>query len=196
MIPNPAYAESRTAKEEVLALIQHGEFFEDYFPHRKVEEQGAWIMVQKPPCTEYTVPPLSIWYAMPWDMTAASKAGIALKRVKILTPSGELGLFPHEFSVVTDISFYVGKDHEGVFFRTMNDTPVVNYDALHYLMSRGISREEATLMIIEQMKDPTYGWFEIAPQYAAWAGKEWPTQAKCPFATPECNFVVIEKHSD
>ena len=110
--------------------------------------------------------------------------GVAVHRVKIVTPSGDLGILPCEYSTVSKVSEYVGREAEGILLHQMSGNPVVDKDSLFYLMSRGIPRQAASLLLIEQIKDPTYLWFEIAPPYGAYFGKDWPTPERCPFATP------------
>jgi hypothetical protein len=114
MIVDPAYAESDEARENVSAVLTYGESFEDYFPSTPIGPEGTWIMVTKPPICEFTVPPLSMWYATPWPMETGDRAGISIKRLRIQTPMGDLGIFPHECSVVKDISFYLGQEENGM----------------------------------------------------------------------------------
>ena len=107
------------------------EQFQDYFPGRnKVPDGGGWILVKTPPPTEYTVPPLSIWFAEPWPMDNERHS---THRVKILTPKGELGLFPREYSLIEDPAKYyefVGQGMEIHFFGNEEGVPK---DALFYL---------------------------------------------------------------
>lgn len=149
----------------------------------KLPSDGQWILVTAPPHCQITVPPFSIWFAIPWTMKPDGN-GLAAHRVKIMTPAGELGIFPCEYSPVARISEYIGREKEGILVHQMSGDPVVNTDHLFYLMSRGIPRATATMMLIEQIKDPTYLWFEIAPPYGEYFGRKWPTRERCPFATP------------
>jgi hypothetical protein len=66
---------------------------------------------------------------------------------------------------------------------------VVNTDQLFYLMSRGITKQQACLMLIDQIKDDSFLWFEFAPQYGEHFGLSWPSPARCPFATPREKFI-------
>lgn len=190
-IANPAWENSAECREEVERQCA-GPFgaqdeFENYYPQdalKAIPEEGAWIVVQKPPSCEYTVPPFSIWYATNWQMDAGERSGVKLKRVKIITPKGDLGLFPCEYSVVDDIRTYVGRESDGILFHTMNGDAAFPTEQLFYLQSRGVRRPDACMMLLEQMHDPTFGWFEIAPPYGAHFGKEWPRPERCPFATP------------
>lgn len=186
-----AVAEGNMESEEAEHAFMGSPFrtnseYENNFPSRfknKVPKGGAWILVKESPPTEFTVPPMSIWFAMPWTMTPDG-IGCAPHRVKITTPCGDLGIMPCEYSLVQKVTAYMGREKEGIFIRQMSGNPVVDTDSLFYLMSRGIRRQEATMLLIEQIKDPTFLWFEIAPQYAEFFGRKWPSEARCPFATP------------
>src|SRR5437762_3387591 len=74
------------------------EEFHDHFPGgNEVPKGGAWILVKTPPPCEFTVPPLSLWFATPWPFDPAYRE-VDPKRVCILTPRGNLGIFPREYS--------------------------------------------------------------------------------------------------
>lgn len=165
----------------------------DYRPEivgRKLPPEGQWIQVTKSPHTEYTVPPFSIWFATPWQMDVGTRIGFKAKRVQVVTPKGSLGLFPSEYAIIKDVSQFLGREREGVYLRQMNDQPVVDKEALFYLQSRGVPRQKAMLLLINQIKDPSFLWIEFAPQYGEFFGREWPTPEKCPFCTPRDRFAV------
>lgn len=191
-----AFDESEEARDLVAQFPIHGlHEMETYFPqdyNKRLPKEGNWIRVNVPPHTEITVPPFSMWFATPWPMER-DRNGLAAKRVKIVTPSGEIGIMPHEYCVVEDVTKWIGKEADGVYLRQMNGNPVCDRDSLFYLMSRGISRSSATLLLIGQIKDPTFLWIEVAPPYGEHFGKEWPDPKACPFATPRDQFVVTEE---
>lgn len=197
LIPNPDFKPDEQMADDFLRNpLNTLKDYESNFPERfgkMLPKDGSWIRVQDPPHCEYTVPPFSIWFAVPWPMSGSEPKP---KRVKISTPAGELGIFPHEYCLVEDITQWFGREPEGVFLRQMNANPVVDVDQLFYLMSRGITRQSATMLLIEQIKDPTFLWIEVAPQYGEYFGKEWPAHARCPFATARSEFVEIPLHAE
>lgn len=151
------------------------EQFHDYFPgDNEVPEGGAWILVKTPPPTEYTVPPLSIWFAEPWPLDSEQYDS---HRVKIVTPRGELGLFPREYSRIEDPGRYyefIGDGMEIHFFGT-GDVGVPELP-LFYLRSRGIAKKDAISMLIGSIKAHGVCWIESDPSICAHFGKEWPAQ--------------------
>lgn len=192
-ILNPNYVESEADKKEAREKFWEGPLanmteFENTFPEdfgKKLPPEGKWVQIKHTPHTEFTVPPFSIWFALPWEDSAHSK-----NRVKIVTPSGSLGLWPHEYMVVEDMTQYLGRESEGILLHQMNDKPVCNVDHLFYLMSRGITRKQAVMMLINDIKDPTFLWLEFAPHYGEYFGKDWPSPDFCPFATPRDKWVA------
>lgn len=97
---NPAWSDSEEAaheKETIKNAILTHPFarfheVEDAFPEdygKELPEEGAWIRVNSSPNCEYTVPPFSMWRASRWYMDASLAP---IKRVKIITPKGDLGL--------------------------------------------------------------------------------------------------------
>jgi hypothetical protein len=195
-ILNPEFKESEAdAKEARESFWQHPfhthKDFENAFPEDfglNLPPTGKWIQVKNPPNTEITVPPFSIWFAMPWP-----NGDMYRGRVKIVTPGGTLGLWPCEYMVVDEVTQYFGRESEGILLHQMNERPVCNREHLHYIMSRGIPRRAATLMLIADIKDPTFLWLEFAPQYGEFFGKDWPAPAACPFATPRDQWVAEEE---
>jgi hypothetical protein len=194
-ILNPDYDESEETRDAVMnfcvaASVRMGgahDEFQNYFPQdfgKLVPEEGAWIIVHKSPQTEYTVPPFSIWYALPWQMDVGEVAGVKVKRVQILTPKGTLGIFPYEYALAQDIKSYVGREKDGVIFRKLDGEAIFPAEQLFYLQSRGIRRPDACMMLLDQMSGQNFGWFEIAPPYGEYYGQPWPSPEACPFATP------------
>lgn len=207
---NPKFRESEAEAEDTRAAVMevcslHGSVrtcggldeFQGYYPEeygKVVPEAGTWIVVQHPPQgTEYTVPPFSIWYAVPWQMDGGEIKGRNIHRVRIQTPCGDLGLFPREYALVNDIKTYIGREKDGVLFHRLSGEGMLPTETLFYMQSRGISRPDACMMLLDQIADPTFGWFEIAPPYGAHFGEEWPTPRQCPFATPASAWQEEEK---
>lgn len=152
------------------------EEFENYFPgSNKVPEGGAWVLVKHPPHCEYTVPPLSIWFAEPWPMQQERHCS---HRVKIMTPKGELGLFPREYSIVTDPGKYyefIGEGMEAKFFGQEEGVPK---DKLFYIRSRGVSKKDALIMLLGSIMTHGVLWIEAGKEVCAAFGKEWPDESR------------------
>lgn len=196
-IINPDWDKTKEAKEAKEKLIRAMEEFpwtteddmSNVFPEdygKDLAEGGSWIQIQRPPCTEYTVPPFSIWFATGWPTDNRHP----VKRVKIMTPDGELGILPAEYCIVKDITKWFGQEKEGVMMRQINLKPVCDEDKVHYMMSRGIRRKDALMLIIHEIKDMNFLWFEFAPQYGEYFGKEWPSPEKCSYALPRENWIA------
>lgn len=140
----------------------------DYFPEdggmAAVPDGGAWVLVKNPPHTEYTVPPLSFWFAEPWPMLGG---GPQPKRVKVVTQQGGLGLFPSEFVVVKDFERwfeFVGAGIEARFFG--GPTAGVPEAQLHYLRSRGIAKRDAIVMLVGSIRAHGVLWLEVVDPQA------------------------------
>jgi hypothetical protein len=197
-IPNPEWESSDECKDEVAqacAAVNIGskrlgaglEEYMSYYPQEfglGLPETGGWVIVKHPPHCEYTVPPMSIWFALNWQMDVGVRSGVHPKRIKIVTPLGDLGLFPHEYALAKDIRSYIGREADGVIFHRLDGSPALPAESLFYIQSRGIKRAEACMMLLDKITDPSFGWFEIAPAYGEYFGEDWPTPERCPFATP------------
>jgi hypothetical protein len=197
---NPAWSDSEEAlheKETIKnAILSHPfsrlEEVEDSFPEdygKELPEEGAWIRVNSSPNCEYTVPPFSMWRASRWYLYLdASLAPI--KRVKIITPKGDLGIFPHEYCIVKDITEWLG--HEHVYMRMLGEGAEsgINPDQLFYIRSRGVPRREAERMLFTQVSSQSYCWFETHPAYAKLFGIHWPDPEHSPFAMLDFEGVI------
>jgi hypothetical protein len=146
----------------------------DYFPGaNEVPKEGAWILVKTPPPCEYTVPPLSMWFATPWDMKRERNNS---HRVRIVTPRGDLGLFPREYSIVKNPEKYhefLGQGMELQFFGGVDGVPA---DQLFYLRSRGISKRDAIAMLLGNIRAHGVCWIETSRELCATFGMEWPEE--------------------
>lgn len=150
--------------------------FHDYFPgNNEVPKGGSWIMVTKDPGTRYIPPPLSIWFATAWPMFSGRHQ---IHRVKILTPKGELGLFPHEYSRVENPEKYYEFIGDGMTVKFFGGagTKGVPADALFYLRSRGVSLKDAMIMLIGSIKAHGVLWLETDENVIKTFGYEWPAE--------------------
>jgi hypothetical protein len=157
--------------------LQAVDEFSDYFPgSNQVPENGAWIMVRKSPPTEYTVPPMSFWFAEPWPMAGLVKNTV--HRVKVVTPKGNLGILPHEYSLVKDISKYyefLGGGIDIVFFG--NEDTGLPPDKLLYLRSRGIKKQDAITMLIGEIKKHGVCYLKTRKEITDMFDLEWPRES-------------------
>lgn len=161
-------AQTRRRDEEKRRFLRHGPFNEQsdwaneaiYFPEeydKVLPEGGGWILVIDPPTAvalDFKVPLLSMWFARPHALNAGRFAGRAPYQAIIQTPAGDLHLWPHEFSVVSDPSALIGED--GAHLHRLGGEPVLDEDKMFYLRSRGISRHEATLLLFAEINQPNY----------------------------------------
>ncbi|MEV7952952.1 hypothetical protein [Streptomyces sp. NPDC088141] len=129
-----------------------------YFPEqdgKAVPEDGAWIIVVEEPFTElrsrFRVPPLSMWRARPHELNTGVivSKGVKIhpKQAIIATPGGDLHLWPHEY-VVVDRPMMLVSDPDATL-RALDGQPVLDEDAVFYLMSRGIPRHEAVMALFD-----------------------------------------------
>lgn len=151
--------------------------FNDYFPgNNLVKPPGAWILLKKELPLLFTPPPLSIWFATPWPMKGRLEHTI--HRVKIITLKGEMGVFPHEYSRIEDISKYyefIGNDVDIKFFGGVKGVPA---DALFYLRSRGISKGTAISMLLGLIKASEVCWLEVSRPIVESLGMQWPDESR------------------
>jgi hypothetical protein len=142
-----------------------------FFPEdwdKLVPEEGGWIRVLDPPHTElsarFEVEPLSMWYAMPWLGRPFFGTERCEFHAVIRTPEGDLHLLPEEYQLVEDMSPWVGKEPDCVMHR-LDGEAVVDEERLFYLMSRGIPRDEACLMLINLVRSQEFVYFTMDPFY-------------------------------
>jgi hypothetical protein len=142
----------------------NGEPLEDYLPdvgNKWVPDGGQWIQIIYPPFTEYTVEHLSIWFALP----VVKKETFDLihrysdrYKVKILTPKGELHLFPHEYNLVSEKtlnSYLNAPDGAGFSVHWLDPrNEFFDADKLLYITSRGIRKSDAYRMLLGEIQSP------------------------------------------
>lgn len=140
-----------------------------YFPERDgklIPDEGAWVVVLEEPNTvlqsRFRVPAMSLWrsraHVLETGMVAVSGAGVHEEHRPhqgvIVTPGGELHLWPHEYVIVPDPLALIGLP--GAELHSLGGQPVLDEDQLFYLMSRGISRRDATLMLFATVTAQDY----------------------------------------
>jgi hypothetical protein len=182
MVPDAAYLQSygyrRDAKDQMSSL---GEIVEDYFPEdsgKSLPKKGGWIMLlmdihvgkETPEGSELIdVPRLSIWYAMPTVTTFRRKiAGVNLAMVQAIinTPKGNVHVWPHEYKLVEIEKFLEFTEEQGFYMRPLHqETGAFDEKKLHYLRSRGISRADAQRMLLPELNNPNFCFFEFDGAY-------------------------------
>lgn len=138
------------------ARAEHMSWFPEDFG-AQIPEEGCWILVTKPPHTEIKINRFSIWYAMPEVRTKES--GFALHLARILTPVGDLWLWPHEYSKI-EIAKYLDFVGEGFEINYFSEAAEIDADKLHYVMSRGIKRPDALRLLLPTLQSQTVCWLE------------------------------------
>ncbi|MER6520064.1 hypothetical protein ABT246_24820 [Streptomyces sp. NPDC001553] len=113
-------------------------------------------MVEEP-CTElssrFRIPPLSMWRARPHELNSGAvrinDASITPKQVVIATPGGDLHLWPHEY-VAAERPMELASDPDATL-NSLGGQPVLDEEELFYLMSRGIPRHEALMLLLDKV---------------------------------------------
>jgi hypothetical protein len=148
------------SRETTLRRFAVVDQMRDYFPgDQQVPEGGAWVLVKRDTGCQYTMPLLSVWFAEPWPME--SNAVVVPFRAKILTPRGELGIFPREYSIVPDPQKFYEYFGKGVKIRFFGgDTAGIPEDKLFYIRSRGVSKADAIALLLGNIKSPGICWIE------------------------------------
>lgn len=162
-----------SSMESRFAAIEE---FQNYFPGtNKLPPEGAWVLVKNPPFTEYTVPPFSIWFGEPWEHGQERHSS---NRIKIVTPRGELGLYPREYSLIEKPEKYYEFIGEGLEVKFFGNEDGVPKEPLFYLRSRGIAKKDALIMLIGQVKAHGVMWIEASREICKTLGKEWPSEER------------------
>ncbi|MFI5702607.1 hypothetical protein ACIA78_21485 [Streptomyces xanthochromogenes] len=135
-----------------------------FFPEqdgKAVPEEGAWIIVVEEPMTElrsrFRVPELSMWRARPHQLNSGAitvghgkqAAKVYPKQAVIATSRGDLHLWPHEH-VVADRPMELASDPEATL-NSLGGQPVLDEEELFYLMSRGLPRHEAVMLLFDRV---------------------------------------------
>lgn len=127
-----------------------------YYPEKYGKDlgDGGWVFVMKPPRHPGIpeVPRLSLWWARPFVIQDGAWGNRLPYQAQIATPEGPLHLWPHEYLPCEDPSSFVGMEASTV--HSLGGQPLLDEDHLFYLMSRGISRHEASLMLFAEINQP------------------------------------------
>jgi hypothetical protein len=188
-ILNPDYLGSEeweAEKEEIKDYLSAAhECVEDYFPEdygKGIPESGAWIMLlmsvhvgkETTPgkFEKVEVPHLSIWFALP-TVSPNGYGDQKLKKAIIQHPKGEVHVFPHEYTIVSDLSKYLEMtEEEGFYINFLSETSGgFDPDKLLYIMSRGIPKAVAQRMLLPELRDPFFCYFTFHPDYSAYFGE-------------------------
>lgn len=181
MIVDPEWTNSeegqRHARIERMRIeeqcVMNRDCFEDYYPEeydKLLPEEGSWIMllmtVQVAKSTGETndnnvehidVPHLSMWFALPSAANVAKYESRYPRQAIIQTPQGEVRIWPHEYSIVRDITRYLSAtEEEGVYLKFMNESAAFDEERLFYIMQRGISRGDAQRILLPEIRDPFF----------------------------------------
>ncbi|SEB99372.1 Uncharacterized protein family (UPF0051) [Nocardioides exalbidus] len=123
-----------------------------YYPEEYGKElgDGAWVFVMKPPNHPQLpqVPKLSLWWARPYVIPDGEWGNRLPYQAQIATADGSLHLWPHEYVVCNDPETFAGM--EGSHIHGLGGEALLDVDHLFYLMSRGISRHEATQLLFDR----------------------------------------------
>lgn len=156
--------QENTAEDDYYELASAGFDPDTYFPgENEIPEEGAWILVLEEPHTvlqqQFRVPLLSMWRARPHELNAGAvklRGGrkIYPKQAVITTPAGDLHLWSHEYRIAAN-PLGLLSDPDATIHQ-LGGQPVLDEDHLFYLQSRGISRQDATMMLFEQITDTNF----------------------------------------
>jgi hypothetical protein len=176
---NPDYLQSEEYAREVArekrALVGIGECLEDYFPEdydKALPEEGAWIMLlMSVHVGKATTEGKAESVTLP-TVSPSGRHGVKRKKAIIQTPQGEVHIWPHEYTVVKDISPYLDMtEEEGVYIHFMHETGGFDADKLLYIQSRGIPRGTAQRLLLPELKDPHFCYFTFHPAYSEMFGE-------------------------
>ncbi|ROR76054.1 Uncharacterized protein family (UPF0051) [Plantibacter flavus] len=131
-----------------------------YLPGDKgISDDGAWILIleipQTPINTQFELPLLSMWRARRHDLNDGgfmTDAGVKLypQQAVIATPAGDLHLWPHEYMVAKD-PMGLASDPDAIL-HTLGGEAVLDPEELFYLQSRGITHQQATMMLFDKIQ--------------------------------------------
>ena len=132
-ILNPEHRTDPEVRRRALDGCQDTEDQWVRFPEvfdREIPEEGAWIIVTKPPHCSYTVPQYSIWYAVPYEgksyHSSGTLASFPVRLAEIITPSGPLCVYSYEYVIIDNITDYIGKEDEGISIQYLSEASAVD----------------------------------------------------------------------
>lgn len=149
-----------------------------YFPEdygKDIPVDGCWILITKPPPCDIKVKMFSIWFALEaTDTKLHHRYPIRRKLASILTPYGELRLEPWEYNKI-ELEKYLDflnvrpeNSEPDMNIRFLTEDPKLSKkmaDMVFYMQSRGISRGTAYLMLIKEIRDQNFCYFEMHDVY-------------------------------
>ena len=157
------------AMRHCLALGVHPSWYfaEDY--DKQIADEGAWIIVLDPPHVQLTndfqLPRLSMWRATRFDGAhLARDLPFRFQQAVINTPGGTVHLWPTEYTIIDDITQFVGQE-PNCTLHSLGGQPVLDEDQMFYLMSRGVSRQDAALLLIGQVTATDFAYFTFSKEY-------------------------------
>lgn len=151
---------------------------QSYFPEdfgKDIPAEGCWILIIKPPPCAIKIKKFSIWFALEArDTKLHHRYPIRRKLASILTLAGALMVEPWEYNKI-DLKKYM----DFLNVRSENSEPDMNIRFLaedpklsnkmarmvFYMQSRGISRGTAYMMLIEEIRDQNFCYFEMHDAY-------------------------------
>src|SRR5260221_632393 len=83
-------------------------------------------------------------------------------RVRILTRNGPLWIWPHEYNVVDSISDYI---ENGAKINYLTSEASVPEAQLFYIRTRGISKGDALVMLIGEVKEQTFCYLTFPKEF-------------------------------
>jgi len=142
-----------------------------YFPaddDKAIPDEGAWICVidvPRVPLINFELPHLSMWWATRHEgALLAADYPFPYQQAVIQTPGGTLHLWPTEYVVIQDITTFVGQEPDCVMHR-LGGEPTLDEDQMFYVMSRGIARPEAALLLLGDIRQQDIAYFTFAEEY-------------------------------
>lgn len=172
--------DDRTRKQKTVDLIDaklsmnwgadyHAER-QRYYPEeydKKLPKKGTWVMIRTvlPVEEKYRNEKYDVYYAVPTPKTVSLGEGIRVPyyQVQVVINGQEVGVMPHEY-VITDIKGVLeGIPHQWEMIRLGGTS---NYDAgkVHYLGTRGISKEQVYNMLMGSIQSLNYCYYKLNPE--------------------------------
>jgi hypothetical protein len=129
-----------------------------YFPEKEgksIPDEGAWILILEEPDTpmkqQFRLPELSMWRArrhqLDYGQTLSNGSVVYPQQAVISTPAGALHLWPHEYVIAND-PLGLAADSESEL-HSLGGEPVIDQEQMFFLQSRGISHNDAALMLFD-----------------------------------------------
>lgn len=135
--------------------------------NKRITKDGGWAMIIRklPPIEKGFQGTMRVGRVFYIEHTGeADDAGFTPGgKYKVLcnSPWGSVCLWPYEYSVMDTTKLFSLWESKELIFHPLAEN-VRFSDALHYVRSRGVSLEDAMVMVLGTLKGPV-GWFEPAP---------------------------------